>query len=49
MGTGENNPDRVFLPPTSRSTAATVMALVEKTFSHSLNGWLLVTNRDFRS
>jgi len=23
---------------TSRSTAATVMALVEKTFSHSLNG-----------
>ena len=34
---------------TSRSTAATVMALVEKTFSHSLNAWLLVTNRDFRS
>jgi hypothetical protein len=39
----------IVLWSTSRSTAATVMALVEKTFSHSLNGWLLVTSNDRRS
>ena len=38
----------MVLLTTNRSTAATVMALVEKTFSHSLNGWLLVTKRNFR-
>jgi len=39
----------IVLWSTNRSTAATVMALVEKTFSHSLNGWFEVTNRDYRS
>ena len=34
---------------TSRSTAATDMALMENTISHSLNGWLLGTSRDYRS
>jgi hypothetical protein len=31
------------------TTAATVMALVENTFSHSLNGWFEVTSIDRRS
>jgi len=39
----------IALWSTSRSTAATVMALVDKTFSHSLNGWLLVTSDYLRS
>ena len=39
----------LLLWSTSRSTAARVIALVEKTFSHSLNSWLLVTSSDLRS
>ena len=36
----------IALDRTARFFSATT--LVQKTFSHSLNGWLLVTNRDFR-
>jgi hypothetical protein len=38
----------LVLRTTSRSPGAIVMALMEMTFSHSLNGWLLDTSRDFR-
>ncbi|CAK6691167.1 hypothetical protein BBFGKLBO_00969 [Synechococcus sp. CBW1107] len=38
----------LMLRSTNRQAGATGMALTGRTLSHSLNGWLLGTSRDFR-